>query len=73
LLRRRWQHWLFFAQPQEAAFSSNNGVFMSLALVHSRAQVGVQAPAVSVETDLANGLSGKLRPVQSGGGSRFSK
>ncbi|MDF3171709.1 hypothetical protein P3C22_06510 [Pseudomonas sp. ER28] len=46
---------------------------MSLALVHSRAQVGVQAPAVSVETHLANGLSGKLRPVQSGGGSRFSK
>jgi len=29
---------------------------MSLALVHSRAQVGVQAPAVSVETHLANGL-----------------
>ncbi|MEE6439632.1 magnesium chelatase, partial [Pseudomonas putida] len=25
---------------------------MSLALVHSRAQVGVQAPAVSVETHL---------------------
>jgi magnesium chelatase family protein len=135
LLRLPWQHWLFFAQPQEAAFSSNNGVFMSLALVHSRAQVGVQAPAVSVETHLANGLphltlvglpettvkeskdrvrsaivnsglkypqrritqnlaadglvpiatladleclgepalSGKLRPVRGGGGSRFSK
>ncbi|WP_028695595.1 YifB family Mg chelatase-like AAA ATPase [Pseudomonas cremoricolorata] len=29
---------------------------MALALVHSRAQVGVQAPAVSVETHLANGL-----------------
>ncbi|HDS0928242.1 TPA: magnesium chelatase [Pseudomonas putida] len=29
---------------------------MSLALVHSRAQVGVQAPAVSVETHLTNGL-----------------
>lgn len=29
---------------------------MSLALVHSRAQVGVTAPAVSVETHLANGL-----------------
>ncbi|MFJ3448724.1 YifB family Mg chelatase-like AAA ATPase [Pseudomonas sichuanensis] len=29
---------------------------MSLALVHSRAQVGVLAPAVSVETHLANGL-----------------
>lgn len=29
---------------------------MSLALVHSRAQVGVEAPAVSVETHLANGL-----------------
>ncbi|EMR46301.1 Mg chelatase, subunit ChlI [Pseudomonas putida LS46] len=56
MLRLPWQHWLFFAQPQEAAFSSNNGVFMSLALVHSRAQVGVQAPAVSVETHLANGL-----------------
>ncbi|WEK09784.1 MAG: YifB family Mg chelatase-like AAA ATPase [Candidatus Pseudomonas colombiensis] len=29
---------------------------MSLAIVHSRAQVGVQAPAVSVEVHLANGL-----------------
>ncbi len=29
---------------------------MSLAIVHSRAQVGVQAPSVSVETHLANGL-----------------
>ena len=29
---------------------------MSLAIVHSRAQVGVQAPAVTVETHLANGL-----------------
>lgn len=29
---------------------------MSLALVHSRAQVGVSAPAVSVEAHLANGL-----------------
>lgn len=34
----------------------DHGVFMSLALVHSRAQVGVLAPAVSVETHLANGL-----------------
>ncbi|MBW8353204.1 YifB family Mg chelatase-like AAA ATPase [Pseudomonas protegens] len=29
---------------------------MSLAIIHSRAQVGVQAPAVSVEVHLANGL-----------------
>lgn len=29
---------------------------MSLALVHSRAQVGVEAPAVTVEAHLANGL-----------------
>jgi len=29
---------------------------MSLAIVHSRAQVGVEAPAVSVEAHLANGL-----------------
>ncbi len=29
---------------------------MSLALVHSRALVGVEAPAVSVEAHLANGL-----------------
>lgn len=29
---------------------------MSLAIVHSRAQVGVQAPAVTVEAHLANGL-----------------
>ncbi|MET1079357.1 MAG: YifB family Mg chelatase-like AAA ATPase [Pseudomonas sp.] len=29
---------------------------MSLAIVHSRAQVGVQAPAVTVEVHLANGL-----------------
>lgn len=29
---------------------------MSLALVHSRAQVGIEAPAVSVEAHLANGL-----------------
>ncbi|MCO8162526.1 YifB family Mg chelatase-like AAA ATPase [Pseudomonas sp. 21LCFQ010] len=29
---------------------------MSLAIVHSRAQVGVQAPAVTVETHLSNGL-----------------
>ena len=29
---------------------------MSLAIVHSRAQVGVQAPAVIVEAHLANGL-----------------
>ncbi|MGY4820082.1 YifB family Mg chelatase-like AAA ATPase [Pseudomonas chlororaphis subsp. piscium] len=29
---------------------------MSLAIVHSRAQTGVQAPAVSVEVHLANGL-----------------
>jgi magnesium chelatase family protein len=29
---------------------------MSLAIVHSRAQVGVEAPAVTVETHLANGL-----------------
>src|SRR5690606_39583948 len=31
---------------------------MSLAIVHSRAQVGVEAPAVSVEAHLANGLPG---------------
>ena len=29
---------------------------MSLAIVHSRAQVGVQAPTVTVEAHLANGL-----------------
>ena len=29
---------------------------MSLALVHSRAQVGIEAPEVSVEAHLANGL-----------------
>ena len=29
---------------------------MSLAIVHSRAQVGVEAPAVTVEAHLANGL-----------------
>ncbi|RPX68449.1 hypothetical protein IPC705_27990 [Pseudomonas aeruginosa] len=29
---------------------------MSLAIVHSRAQVGVEAPCVSVEAHLANGL-----------------
>ena len=29
---------------------------MSLAIVHSRAQVGVKAPAVTVEAHLANGL-----------------
>lgn len=29
---------------------------MSLAIIHSRAQMGVQAPAVSVEVHLANGL-----------------
>ncbi|RZI72856.1 MAG: ATP-binding protein, partial [Pseudomonas sp.] len=29
---------------------------MSLAIVLSRAQVGVEAPAVTVETHLANGL-----------------
>lgn len=29
---------------------------MSLALVHSRALVGVEAPAVTVEAHLANGL-----------------
>ena len=29
---------------------------MSLAIVHSRAQVGVEAPAVTVEVHLANGL-----------------
>ena len=43
-------------QPQEAALFSDNGASMSLAIVHSRAQVGVQAPSVSVETHLANGL-----------------
>jgi len=31
---------------------------MSLAIVHSRAQVGVEAPAVTVEAHLANGLPG---------------
>lgn len=29
---------------------------MSLAIVHSRAQIGVDAPAVTVEVHLANGL-----------------
>ena len=29
---------------------------MSLAIVHSRAQVGVDAPSVTVEAHLANGL-----------------
>ena len=29
---------------------------MSLAIVHSRAQVGVEAPAVTVEVHMANGL-----------------
>lgn len=29
---------------------------MSLAIVHSRAQVGVEAPGVTVEAHLANGL-----------------
>lgn len=29
---------------------------MSLAIVHSRAQVGIEAPAVTVEAHLANGL-----------------
>ena len=29
---------------------------MSLAIVHSRAQVGVEAPSVTVEAHLANGL-----------------
>lgn len=29
---------------------------MSLAIVHSRAQIGVEAPAVTVEAHLANGL-----------------
>ncbi len=29
---------------------------MSLAIVHSRAQVGVEAPIVTVEAHLANGL-----------------
>ena len=29
---------------------------MSLAIVHSRAQIGVEAPAVSVEVHMANGL-----------------
>jgi magnesium chelatase family protein len=29
---------------------------MSLSIVHSRAQVGVEAPAVTVEVHLANGL-----------------
>src|SRR5690606_12043767 len=34
----------------------DHGVCMSLALVHSRAQVGVLAPAVTIEAHLANGL-----------------
>jgi hypothetical protein len=29
---------------------------MSLSIVHSRAQIGVEAPAVTVEVHLANGL-----------------
>ena len=29
---------------------------MSLAIIHSRAQIGVEAPAVSVEIHLTNGL-----------------
>lgn len=32
------------------------GTSMSLAIVHSRAQVGVEAPAVTVEVHMANGL-----------------
>lgn len=56
MLRQPWQPSLSLTEPQEAALFSDNGASMSLALVHSRAQVGVQAPAVSVETHLANGL-----------------
>jgi magnesium chelatase family protein len=33
-----------------------NGSCMSLALIHSRARLGLQAPAVTVEVHLANGL-----------------
>ncbi|MDY0415237.1 MAG: magnesium chelatase domain-containing protein, partial [Pseudomonas sp.] len=29
---------------------------MSLAIIHSRAQIGVEAPSVSVEIHLTNGL-----------------
>lgn len=32
------------------------GTTMSLSIVHSRAQIGVDAPAVTVEVHLANGL-----------------
>ena len=43
---------------------------MSLAIVNSRAQVGVEAPAVTVEAHLANGLPSLtlvgLRPLRSG-------
>ena len=31
---------------------------MSLAIIHSRAQVGIEAPAVTVETHISNGLPG---------------
>jgi hypothetical protein len=40
--------------PQDAV--PHQGKIMSLAIVLSRAQVGVEAPAVTVETHLANGL-----------------
>ena len=43
-------------EPQDAVSSSLKERFMSLAIVHSRAQVGVEAPAVTVEVHLANGL-----------------
>jgi hypothetical protein len=35
---------------------SAQGTTMSLSIVHSRAQIGVDAPAVTVEVHLANGL-----------------
>jgi len=31
---------------------------MSLAVIHTRAQIGITAPAVSVEVHLSNGLPG---------------
>lgn len=45
-----------FKNPQEAAPRTTQGTTMSLSIVHSRAQIGVDAPAVTVEVHLANGL-----------------
>ncbi len=45
-----WQH------EYTPCTSMGQGEDMSLSLVHSRALVGLQAPAVTVEVHLANGL-----------------